>query len=591
GQTDEGVTATFYADTDGDGFGDLTVTTQACTAPIGFVADSTDCNDNSANEHPGQIWYEDSDSDGFGNLAVSLVACLQPTGYVLDGTDWNDTDSGEWQDTDGDGVGDNSDVFPTNPNEWADADADGTGDQADTDDDNDGLLDIIEIASCTDPLDADTDDDGIIDGYEDLNLNGALDIGETDPCNGDTDGDGVQDGTELGYTLDDVGPHTDLAVFQPDLDPSTSTDPLVIDTDGDGLTDGEEYHNQKPSIPSLLLPINTDINVSLTAQLKATGYSDADGDRHLYTRWQISSMQGDFSDNALVLDIKSDSHLTSFTTPELMLHVDTLYYWRVKFYDNLDAASDWSETFSFRTIKTDSADINPQNNIPDSQEISDASMDLDSDGYADINQPDMKCLRTGHGNASVCVKKSTNVTSVISLMWNDPAIISDTYNKPDVMPIGLLSFKLEVANPGDIAEVTIYCSSTLPVTWYKYDLSNGWQDYSANATFNPDNSVTLQFKDGNFGDADGTKNRFIVDPSGPGTNASPPSSDSVDGSGGGGCFISSSAYRANSSVKILVYVPFFFFLLIKVSNTLKLLHKRRPANPGIPRPVNLLSKR
>lgn len=37
----------------------------------------------------------------------------------------------EWKDTDGDKVGDNSDVFPTNPAEWSDLDSDGIGDNAD----------------------------------------------------------------------------------------------------------------------------------------------------------------------------------------------------------------------------------------------------------------------------------------------------------------------------------------------------------------------------------------------------------------------------------------------------------------------------
>ncbi len=119
------------------------------------------------------------------------------------------------------------------------------------DSDGDGLFDSLEDMTCTDPNDADTDDDGILDGVEDVNHNGVKDPGETDPCNVDTDGDGIQDGTELGYTLDDVGPDTDLSIFQPDLDPSTTTDPLNPDTDGDGLSDGAEdpNHNGKKDDP------------------------------------------------------------------------------------------------------------------------------------------------------------------------------------------------------------------------------------------------------------------------------------------------------------------------------------------------------
>ena len=111
------------------------------------------------------------------------------------------------------------------------------------DPDEDGLNNSGEYSAGTDPNDADTDDDGISDGNEDANHNGAVDAGETDPCNIDTDGDGIQDGTELGYTLDDIGPDTDTQIFQPDLDPSTTTDPLDDDTDDDGLLDGEEDIN------------------------------------------------------------------------------------------------------------------------------------------------------------------------------------------------------------------------------------------------------------------------------------------------------------------------------------------------------------
>jgi len=111
------------------------------------------------------------------------------------------------------------------------------------DTDGDGLPDALENNWCTDANDADTDNDGILDGWEDVNHNGVVDADETDPCNIDTDGDGIQDGTELGYTLDNIGPDTDTLIFQPDLDPETTTDPLNSDTDGDGWGDGEEDTN------------------------------------------------------------------------------------------------------------------------------------------------------------------------------------------------------------------------------------------------------------------------------------------------------------------------------------------------------------
>jgi hypothetical protein len=38
-------------------------------------------------------YFADADGDGFGNPAVSEVACIQPSGYVLNNTDCNDTDA------------------------------------------------------------------------------------------------------------------------------------------------------------------------------------------------------------------------------------------------------------------------------------------------------------------------------------------------------------------------------------------------------------------------------------------------------------------------------------------------------------------
>lgn len=48
GLTDEEVQTIFYADADGDGFGDATTILLACILPAGFVNDNTDCDDNIA---------------------------------------------------------------------------------------------------------------------------------------------------------------------------------------------------------------------------------------------------------------------------------------------------------------------------------------------------------------------------------------------------------------------------------------------------------------------------------------------------------------------------------------------------------------
>ncbi len=141
---------TWYADTDGDGFGDATHTTVAAEQPAGYVADGTDCNDADASIHPGAnetvgdgidqncdgvdstVWHADADGDLFGDAAVTAIAAEQPVGYVADSTDCDDTNAtvypGATEIAD-DGI--DQDCDGVDSNLWhADADGDLFGDAA-----------------------------------------------------------------------------------------------------------------------------------------------------------------------------------------------------------------------------------------------------------------------------------------------------------------------------------------------------------------------------------------------------------------------------------------------------------------------------
>ena len=197
GLVDEGVQTTFYRDADGDGYGDAAFTTLACSAPSGYVSNSTDCDDSKSSVHPGatevcngiddncdgQIdegvkttFYRDADGDGFGNAAITTIACSAPSGYVFNSTDCDDTKASVYPgatevcngiDDDCDGLVDEG---------FLDTDGDNIRDCVDPDDDGDGVLDVNDncpIVANTNQKDLDRD--GLGDACDPIvNVAGAL---------------------------------------------------------------------------------------------------------------------------------------------------------------------------------------------------------------------------------------------------------------------------------------------------------------------------------------------------------------------------------------------------------------------------------
>jgi len=211
GSTDEETAAdasTWYADDDGDGYGDAGDSTAACSAPSGYLADATDCDDGDGAVNPGatelcdgvdndcdgstdedsaadaSTWYADDDGDGYGDAGDSTAACSAPSGYVADATDCDDGDGAvnpgatelcNGVDDDCDGSTDEDSAADANT--WyADDDGDGYGDAGDS------------MAACSAPggylADATDCDDG----------DGAVNPAATEQCNGvDDDCDGSTD--------------------------------------------------------------------------------------------------------------------------------------------------------------------------------------------------------------------------------------------------------------------------------------------------------------------------------------------------------------------------------------------------------------
>jgi hypothetical protein len=157
---DPGVTgtSTWFADTDGDGFGSG-ASVAACVAPPGYVATTGDCAPGNGAVFPGAVEvcngidddcdgssdnsavdaataWADSDRDGFGNAAVAITHCgLTPIGYASNDDDCDDatfsvspdgTERCNGVDDDCDGV---VDVGAADERDWyVDADSDLFGD-------------------------------------------------------------------------------------------------------------------------------------------------------------------------------------------------------------------------------------------------------------------------------------------------------------------------------------------------------------------------------------------------------------------------------------------------------------------------------
>ncbi|MCB9796072.1 MAG: putative metal-binding motif-containing protein, partial [Alphaproteobacteria bacterium] len=190
GVIDEGVTSTWYADQDGDGYGDSEAATEACEAPEGHVEADGDCDDGDAAYHPGAA--EDD--------------CADPNDYNCDG-------SVGFADNDGDG--------------WA---------ACEECDDTDAAINPDATEVCDG---VDNECDGLIDDADD-----SLDLSTTSTWYGDADADGYGDTdstTEAcappsGY----VGDSTDCDDAVAEVNPGAAEICDGLDNDCDSLVDDDD---------------------------------------------------------------------------------------------------------------------------------------------------------------------------------------------------------------------------------------------------------------------------------------------------------------------------------------------------------------
>jgi len=139
---------------------------------------------------------------------------------------------------------------------------------------------------------------------------------------------------------------------------------------------------------------------------------------------------------------------------------------------------------------------------------------------------------TGWGQVYLYVDECDGAASVDDFAAIDETAVQDFVGRPDDLFLGLIRIELMVEQVGGTTSIPIYFSDSIDddVQWYTYDDVNGWQDYAAYVVFSDDGmSVTLELKDGGFGDADGVKNGVIKCTSGPSQIGSSNYAHSVSG--------------------------------------------------------------
>ncbi len=224
GDTDETGTdaSTWYADGDGDGYGDSGSTRDACDAPSGYVDNDDDCDDSNASVSPGATEVcdaadEDEDCDGYADDADDSTSSTGKTTLYYDG--------------DGDTYGDSSVTMSR-----CDTDTDWSTTGGDCDDDdsgaNPGETEVCDSGS--------TDED--CDGYADDN-DSSVSAGTRTTWYIDADGDGYGVSTTTQSKCDQPSGYSQYSTDCDDTnalrDPGNTEvcDASDVDEDCDGSAD------------------------------------------------------------------------------------------------------------------------------------------------------------------------------------------------------------------------------------------------------------------------------------------------------------------------------------------------------------------
>jgi len=259
GSVDEGLISTYYADQDGDGYGNLNNVTMACEPPAGYVLDDSDCIDNDSSINPGASEIcdgKDNDCDG-----------VVPANEVDNDGDGMSECEGDCNDTD-------PTVFTGAPElcDGKDNDCDGVVPANEVDDDGDGMSECEGDCDDTDPTvftgapelcdGKDNDCDGVVPANEIDNDGDGMSV-----CEGDCDDADVLINSAAVEVFDGVDNNCD-----------GTTDEGFTDADADGYAaEVDDCNDADASINPAAVEVfdGVDNNCDGTTD---EGFADADAD-------------------------------------------------------------------------------------------------------------------------------------------------------------------------------------------------------------------------------------------------------------------------------------------------------------------------